>query len=218
MWGRDRRKQRKEREGIRVERYIVTTNWSPWQGLKFQCLLVKVAIADWIICQVLREITSQWWRRPMKREVWWVCIHQDSGGNAQVPPLWWGVSHWMLWIMRHLNDAMTLQESLTPAKMLQLPVTSPAGELWHQSSLEWGQRQYLPHKVCPVLISFNTQLQPVGLCSASPPGRVLCTLAAPPHQCLHQCLTFRVKIRNNCMRQVFTHYESVCRLIKIVGM
>lgn len=31
-------------------------------------------------------------------------------------------------------------------------------------------------------------------------------------------LKFPVKIRNNCMKQALTHYESVCRLIKIIGM
>lgn len=31
-------------------------------------------------------------------------------------------------------------------------------------------------------------------------------------------LKFPVKIRNNCMRQALTHYESVCRLIKLIGM
>lgn len=31
-------------------------------------------------------------------------------------------------------------------------------------------------------------------------------------------LKFPVKIRNNCMRQALTHYESVCRLIKITEM
>lgn len=62
----------------------------------------------------------------MKWDVWWVYICQGSRRNPEVPPLWQGVSQW---IMRHLNDEMTLQEILPPAKRLELPISSLAGEL-----------------------------------------------------------------------------------------
>lgn len=45
------------------------------------------------------------WGKLKKHRVHWVYIHSDLGGNAQVPPLRWGVSHWMLlWIMGHFSS------------------------------------------------------------------------------------------------------------------